>query len=340
MNLTGVLRSYAPGKIILTGEHAAVYGRPALATAVSKGVEATVSTMPEPMVQVSLSGMSETAARPVKELESLRLDRPRRLDAFRNGTLPISQVVDSPLDLLLFNVAQVYHEMSKPVETGMDIELRSDIPLGSGMGSSAAAAAALLAAGKALLKHPWNRSRLEELTSCSEALQHGRPSGVDAAVCVQGGLIRYTPDERRTLNATLPSGWLAFTGVPEASTGECVDDVRRRVSDPSMWDHFADCTIRLESSLLEEDAPGWRDGIRENHRLLCEIGVVPEPVQTFIRSIEDQGGAAKISGAGSVRGTGAGMVLIFGEQDFTHLCQEAGYSVLPLEGGADGVHLL
>jgi hypothetical protein len=68
----------------------------------------------------------------------------------------------------------------------------------------------------------------------------------------------------------------------------------------------------MEDALLKEDAVLLWNSVRENHRLLCEIGVVPTRVKKMIEAIEALGGAAKICGAGSVTGENAGVVWVVG----------------------------
>ena len=51
--------------------------------------------------------------------------------------------------------------------------------------------------------------------------------------------------------------------------------------------------------------------IREFEACLEEFGVVPEPVRRIVRQVEERGGAAKISGAGSLAGPGAGSLLVY-----------------------------
>jgi hypothetical protein len=50
--------------------------------------------------------------------------------------------------------------------------------------------------------------------------------------------------------------------------------------------------------------------IRDYQRCLEELGVVPEPIRETIRQVESLGGAAKISGAGSLSGAAAGCLLV------------------------------
>jgi len=68
----------------------------------------------------------------------------------------------------------------------------------------------------------------------------------------------------------------------------------------------------MEDALRKEDSALLWTSIRENHRLLSDIGVVPHRVQHLIAEIENVGGAAKICGAGSVSGDHAGVVWVYG----------------------------
>ena len=51
--------------------------------------------------------------------------------------------------------------------------------------------------------------------------------------------------------------------------------------------------------------------IREHEACLEDLGVVPEEVRSVVRRVEGEGGAAKISGAGSLSGPGAGSLLVY-----------------------------
>ena len=78
--------------------------------------------------------------------------------------------------------------------------------------------------------------------------------------------------------------------------------------------------------------------IRDNHRLLSRIGVVPTGVARWIETVEAAGGGAKICGAGSVRGSGAGMVWVVGgmPDSFWAGCPFPRFEV---DGGSKGAHL-
>jgi mevalonate kinase len=137
-----------------------------------------------------------------------------------------------------------------------------------------------------------------------------------------------------------PAGWecqLVFTGKPESSTGECVDHVRKEWSRHGIWTDFADVTEALQKSVLALNQTGLKASIRQNHRLLHTLGVVPAPVARFIREVESRNGAAKVCGAGAVRGDGAGIVWMLPGDPCDDLIQAAGYTTLRVALDLHGV---
>jgi mevalonate kinase len=80
--------------------------------------------------------------------------------------------------------------------------------------------------------------------------------------------------------------------------------------------------------------------IRENHRLLVQIGVVPEKVQRFISAVEARGGAAKICGAGAISGNAGGTLLLLAEELPQGLCEQYGYAADPVRGDPLGTRMV
>jgi mevalonate kinase len=108
------------------------------------------------------------------------------------------------------------------------------------------------------------------------------------------------------------------TGRPPEPTGAVVAWVReRRADDPRRWEGVlarlgeAAAALRRELEAEREDPPLLRELLRSAQSGLEELGVVPSPVRELVRRIEAEGGAAKISGAGSLAGPGAGVLLVY-----------------------------
>ncbi len=206
------------------------------------------------------------------------------------------------------------------------------------MGSSAASLVAALRAIVAFWALEFDRHTAYKLALAAERLQHGRPSGIDVAAALFGGFFRFEQGKIHPLPAlSLPLS-LVYTGRPEASTGECVAKAAA-FGTGDIWDDFAAVTESLQQALLERNDDEIKRCIRENHRLLCAVGVTPEAVQRFIGEIEAQGGAAKISGAGSIRGNAAGMIVVFGVSPL-ETAEKYGFTVMNVQGEKHGVRLI
>jgi len=148
-----MITASAPGKIILFGEHAVVYGRPAIAVPVTQ-VRATA------LVEPGEHGLIIHAA---------DIDRSVAIDSV-NSNDPLAAIVN--LTLAQLNCPQ----------PDLEITIRSTIPIASGLGSGAAVSTAIV---RALAR--WCGARLDDaavnaLVYEVEKLHHGTPSGIDNTV--------------------------------------------------------------------------------------------------------------------------------------------------------------
>ena len=336
MSAALIVKAIAPGKIILSGEYAVVFGRPALVSAIARFAAAEVRPRDDPCIEM-ITQFGRARYRPA-DLRRRLADARARFDRFLQGSLPITEVVADKAEFVALGWPLLNEQFDLP--SGVSLHVVSELPPGSGMGSSAAVATAALHALAG-----WGGRRLDAETCYLLALdlerfQHGYPSGVDPFVASHGGLIRYQKDvDPVELHAPKSSFHLVHTGPPESTTGECLDQVRRAFGRSSIWDAFATACRRIESALADGDADELREGVRANHRLLCQIGVVPDDVAAWIASVEAGGGAAKICGAGSVRGAGGGIVWVVDDIP-NSLIQAPGYMRLDVRGRRNGAQLI
>lgn len=297
----------APGKVIISGEHAVVYGAPALALAVDRHMR--VYYEPDRLPRLSWHAQERTHVLGLDKFAALRRRLDSHFERYLNGELSITQILKKPAELAFYAV-----DMARMI-SGLDaiprgsVRIDSDIPIGAGMGSSAALIAALLT----LFGHIDNLDQLIHQVHHCERLQHGRGSLIDAAAVCSGGLVRLRDGQiarPELAERGLGTGWFwVFTGTPAASTGACVERVRRGFAGSSIWSEFADLTADIEIALCAGEP--MVELIKQNHHLLTRIGVVPAPLVRFAEQVEQRGGAAKVSGAGSVSGDSGGLMLVW-----------------------------
>ena len=316
----------APGKLILMGEHAAVYGRPALVAAVAPRTRVEVAAGDGGVV-VHLPDLGQELRTDWPELKQIASDAREQWDSFsRNPTSEGFQALRDPDPAHLVRLA--LGELA--VDLGSDlppVELRvkSDLPIGSGFGSSAAVSVSLVGGMLCFLEGEADRSRVDRIALDVERRQHGMPSGVDHRTVLHGGVVwaERSPDGElhtepvgggRRLGSTLR---VLHTGQPSETTGDVVSAVRQRgAEDPVGFERLLDrmeaCVRDFRQWLLEDAVSADRAiaSIREYEACLEAIGVVPTSVQEAIREVEALGGAAKISGAGALAGEAAGCLLV------------------------------
>jgi mevalonate kinase len=331
----------APGKLILMGEHAAVYGRPALVAAIDLRLTAAFTPLashpeppapPEPPEDIELDlpqlRHRERVSWPAARSYALLARESWHAYARRPDAAGFRRLRGSdPAHLVKVALGEASESLGEEAPPGLSLRVDSLLPIGSGFGSSAATALAVVAgyldlrAGKGV-----DLVLVERIALEVERRQHGLPSGVDTAAILRGGLV---------WAQRLPSGALAVepvaarspllrhlrvydTGTPPEPTGAVVAAVReRRERDPARCESLLDRmeavtrAFRAELARQTEDAPRVVALLREHQACLEELEVVPGPVREAVRRVEAAGGAAKLSGAGSLAGPGGGCLLVY-----------------------------
>lgn len=339
--MTRSLTARSPGKLILSGEHAVVYGKPALALAINRYAESTIRPHFLPFIFFNFLNLRYAKAFTLNTLSVFKEQLQIEYQKFLEGGCSIREVLKKPFELLQFTVTHLLETWGVSLGSGLSVQSGSDIPMGCGMGSSAAAVMSMVFALAKFFNLDIDPIRFLSLGREAENLQHGRSSGLDLQVAMMGGCIRF--EDGIVTQKPLPN--LAFTlvqtGVPLSTTGQCVEGVAHHFTKGSLSEDFSAVTESFILALERNDMAALRDAIRENHRLLVNIGVVPEKVQDFIREIEARQGAAKICGAGSIIGNAAGVVLVMvPEEELKTLVKHYGYTIEHVQGEIRGTHFV
>lgn len=333
-----ILKVASPAKIILTGEHAVVYGMPAIVTAINRFAYAEIAAATTSHIHLTLADFKQKAS---STFGALRLLRDRLMESYHlclNGTLSIRQVLQKPAELFQFTLINLIDTFQTKIKKGFDIKIHSEIPVGCGMGSSAATIVSTIRALTHFLNLDINLEWLYRLSVEAERLQHGFSSGVDSYISLNGGCAKFQNGKARTLALPDLSLYIVNTGKSVSNTGECVMHVASNFKTSSIWQEFEAVTNQIENAL--ETGSSISELIRVNNRLLTDIGVVPSKVAQFISEIEKEGSSAKICGAGAVHGESAGIVLVLADRAPVALCQKYGYSLIEAQGEHQGARLV
>ncbi|MCZ7593012.1 MAG: mevalonate kinase [Kiritimatiellae bacterium] len=330
----------APGKLILSGEHAVVYGRPALAMAIDRCAQSIIAPGQADLVSFNLLDLKEHDSFTLRALGEMHSRLLRNYQLFLNGELGIRDVLHKPIELFEFAFITLLDGLRLKFGGGIDIQTQSNIPIGCGMGSSAATVLSMLRAIGHYFRVEFRPDWFLKYSMDAEKLQHGFPSGVDSYISLHGGCALFRNGEAESVPLPRLRLYLVNTGTPTATTGECVVEVKNNFANDPIWNDFEAVTLELEKALRANDHETFQQMIGANQRLLERIGVVPEKVQHFAKMIEATGGAAKICGAGSVLGDNGGLLLVIAENPPVELCREYGYELLTVRGDPLGARIV
>jgi mevalonate kinase len=333
------MRAQVPGKIILSGEHAVLYNQPAVAIAVNRYASCEVFVNETDRLEILLNGQQLDRA-PMKLLLQDREMIDARYQKFLMGRIPIEEVIRGPRQLIVYAASVFAAQENISIDQGLLLNIRSDIPIGCGMGSSAAVILAVYEAFCQAFDVSWSREDLYAAALRTENLQHGKSSGVDPFTCLYGGAVRFKDGQASSVEVEGLEFQLVFTGKPDCTTGECVEHVKAHFGKSNIWKMFGGVTQRFIDGLEDGDLDEISHAVIANQRLLEKIGVVPTKVAKFIEEVEFHDSVAKICGAGAIRGDAGGMVMVLTDVDLDPLIQHYGYEVLTAKVDNDGARVL
>lgn len=269
----------APGKIILIGEHAVVYGQPAIAVPVSQ-VQVRAIVTPKP------GGKEFRVTAP-----AIRVDTPW-------DHLP----PESPLRAALEGVCRTLGVRGLPAG---HLKIQSTIPVAAGLGSGAAVSVALLRAVSAFLGAPLTDEQVNALAFEVEKIHHGTPSGIDNTVVTYAQPVYFVKGEAvQTFRVTAPFTLVIGDTGLAAPTKDTVGDVRagwqrdkRRYE--RMFAVLGSLTRAARQAIVTGHPERLGPLMNEAHGWLCEMGVSHPKLDALVQAAREAGAlGAKLSGGG------------------------------------------
>ena len=266
----------APGKVILFGEHFVVYGVKAILCSINKRVTVTAEKTSERKISIN------------SKIGKLELE-PNK---------PISEI-NSPLK-------PFYYLANKSIEnkdSGIRIQIDSEIPLGAGLGSSSACC---VAGAAAIFKLFGNISKEEVLKLAIEAERtiFENTSGADCTVCTYGGIMEYDKNKGFKKIEHEPNFQLVIINSNmEHSTQSMVSKVKE--FENKNKEEFSKLS-NLESKLVEDVLKLVKENkiqeigqkMNQNQEYLENIGISNKELTKMIKIGQESSFGAKITGSG------------------------------------------
>lgn len=271
----------APGKIILFGEHAVVYGRPAIAVPVH-----------DLRAQAVITRLDDAEPNSIL-IEASDIQISARIEDLGEEDL-LRQSVQLILDTLEVNTFPSF-----------ELRISSEIPIASGLGSSAAVNVAMLRALALFFERELSLEFQSKLTYQIERLYHGTPSGIDNTVVTYEKPIffRRGEDPQVIEPGDSMTFLIADTGIA-SPTGEVVSGVRERWMEEesyyeALFDQISELSLLAKRAISAGHIPVLGPLMNQNQVLLKALGVSSPEIESLVRSAQETGAfGAKLSGAG------------------------------------------
>lgn len=271
-------RSTSPGKIILFGEHAVVYRRPALAIPVTQ-VHADVEVSDSSRAGIWIQAPDVNLHAELNTLSS-----------------------DHPLAAVIHNFLFLFRVSPFP---NLEIKISSTIPVASGLGSGAAVTVALTRALSSFLSRPMTDEEINAFAYEIEKLHHGTPSGIDNTVVTYAMPVYFIKGRSIEMFKVGAPFTIVIgdTGI-SAPTKESVGDVRKLwEGDKGKWESLFDNIGEIVKNARKRIETGdWKslgELMDQNHMLLQEMTASSPELDRLVTAARNAGAiGAKLSGGG------------------------------------------
>ncbi len=318
----------APGKLMLFGEHAVVYGAPCIVTAVNQRLSIVASNLNEPIFQLEAPDVE------IKNYSKLLT---------HVGQGEVSKGAKF-VEVATKNFINKYPS-AIPEKTGVRLETLSQFKSTFGFGSSSASAVCTIKALTELFKPDLTQKEIFDLAYQTVLDVQGLGSGFDLAAAIYGGTLYYVAGGKTIQPLAISHLPLivGYTGV-KADTATIVKEVKARFENKGeelnkIYDEIEKIVEQAKVAFKESDFKKLGELMNSNQTYLEQLGVSTNKLSSIINASRNAGAyGAKLSGAGG----GDCMIALAPENKRSAVekaIQNAGGQVLKVEVNTNGARL-
>jgi mevalonate kinase len=274
----------APGKLMLLGEHAVVYGRPCIVTAVGQRMKATVELINEPIFSLNAPDVAVT-------------DYKKPMDQLGIGDIPKGAKF---VEIAVKNFTEKY-----PLKGGLIVTTISEFSSQFGFGSSSASTVCVVKALSELTETKLDSKAIFDLAYKTVLDIQGKGSGFDVAAAVYGGTLYFVIGGKTIEPLKIDSLPLivGYSGI-KADTVTLVNQVLEKAKKypeviENIYDNIGKLVEQAKPTLLSKDLQGFGELMNINEGYLSALGVEGKKLADMIYGARDDGAyGAKLSGGG------------------------------------------
>ena len=277
-----IVKASAPAKTILFGEHSVVYGEPAIAGAINKRIYVTIKESDNGKTIFKSTDLG---------FEAELLTQHKKYILIKGKPGIIRYVLEA---------LYVVHDHS-PIE----IILSSEVPIGSGLGSSAAVTVATLAALYRYHQLSFNKKSLAHDAHLIEQAVQGVASPLDTLVSTYGGLIYFSRKRRfEHFNVNFNAPFVIGYTTKHGNTSKMVKDVKNLKIRNSKIINSAISTMgyltkNAKFAILKRDFDKVGELMNINHGFLDILGVNTLELSRMVYNAREAGAiGSKTTGSG------------------------------------------
>jgi mevalonate kinase len=311
----------APGKVILFGEHAVVYGKTAIAVSLTDlRVNMEMTLLKE---YILIFNEKEYTIPTMEDTEDKTLDMLKHVYSTEPSLIAVM--------FIFLKLIKGHH--------GVSIRVSTNIPIGSGLGSSSSFSVCLVTSMLLLTKQITSVDHLDLINKYAyelECIFHGTPSGIDNSIATFGGALSFTK------SIGPPMGFkvlITDTKIPK-DTKKMVSGVRVRfeqnpVEMNSCFDQIQSISEQCIKRFAENANHGFEELFDQNQSLLNQIGVGHDVIDGIVKCTKEFGFSTKLTGGGG----GGCCITLGGSKELKKILEEKGFKCYMTDIGGSGVKI-
>ncbi len=313
----------APGKLMIMGEHAVVYGHPCIVTAVGQRMQTTIEKIESNELQINA---------PDVEINNYK----KSLTEIGTKEIPKGAI-------FIEKAVSIFYKTYN-IQTGIKVTTTSEFSSLFGFGSSSASTVCVVKALSELFEKNLSNKELFDLSYKVVLEVQTKGSGFDIAAAVYGGTLYFVTGGKTIEQLSVPSIPLvvAYSGI-KADTVSLVNHVAELKSNNPELVHGIFSKIdgiveQAKKSLLQQDWKTLGQLMDINQLYLDQLEVTTDILSQLIHAAKKAGAlGAKLSGAG-----GGDCIIALSpsqQKDTQDSLEQAGGHIIQVETNVEGVRI-